>query len=245
MDVYPNITAMGPGSDPMALLAAIQKNNAASSARQAGRYDEAIALYKEALEDKIRAHGEESIHAALSFNSLGETYLEVGKLDEAEQCFKKALKVRDDVAFGGQEVGPRNDAAATRDNMARVLEARGDFEGARAIRIKGADKGHTMCGCEDVSATAVFSEEKRKENVVMRGYANLYMRHPSVVLDPWRSHALTAAVENVWSVSLRLLLQLCLPKEGLGIETQAAVQEVHEHKGFHCQHCLNQCSGSA
>lgn len=46
------------------------------------------------------------------------------------------------------EAGPRQDAAATRDNMARVLEARGDFAGAREIRLKGADEGRTLCGCD-------------------------------------------------------------------------------------------------
>ncbi|ROW01426.1 hypothetical protein VPNG_07603 [Cytospora leucostoma] len=141
-----NFTVLGPGSDPMALLDAIGKNNAANEAKAAGRYEEAIALHKQALEAKIEAHGVESIHSALSFNALGESYLAAGKLDEAEKCLEKALKVRDDVAFGGLGVGPRNDAAASRDNMARVLEARGDFGGAREIRLKGADKGHTMCG---------------------------------------------------------------------------------------------------
>ncbi|ROW00327.1 hypothetical protein VMCG_07239 [Cytospora schulzeri] len=147
MEAFHNMTAFPPGTSPNSLLEAIQKNNAANLASEAGRHDEAIALHKQALEAKVRDHGEESVHAALSLNSLGEEYLEVGRLDEAAQCFRKALRVRDDVAFGGLELGPRNDAAATRDNMGRVLEARGDFEGAREIRIKGADKGHTMCGC--------------------------------------------------------------------------------------------------
>lgn len=150
MQAHTNITHMGPGEDPSAFLAAIEKNNKANLANKAGRYDEAIALHKEALETKVNIHGEKSIHAAISFNALGESYLAAGKLDQAEACFRKALRVRDDMAFGGMEIGPRNDAAASRDNMARVLEARGDFEGAMAIRLKGADQGHTICGCEDV-----------------------------------------------------------------------------------------------
>lgn len=104
-----------------------------------------------AVQIKVRIHGELSLHAVISFNGLGETYLEAGRIDEAADVFAKALKVRDDAAFGGMEIGPRNDAAASRDNMARVLEARGDFPGAREMRLKGADKGHMMCGCDCVS----------------------------------------------------------------------------------------------
>ncbi|ROV97968.1 hypothetical protein VSDG_04873 [Cytospora chrysosperma] len=109
---YNNITAIPPGTNPNGLLEAIQKNNAASLATQAGRHDEAIALHREALAAKVRDHGDESVHAALSFNSLGESYLAVGRLREAGECFAEA---------------------------------------AREIRLKGADKGQTMCGCEDCS----------------------------------------------------------------------------------------------
>ncbi|KAG6360151.1 hypothetical protein INS49_011207 [Diaporthe citri] len=149
MDVFENITAMRSGTDAAEAMEAIQKNNSAIVAKRAGRYDEAIRLHSEAVQVKVRLHGERSVHAAISFNNLGETYLAAGKLDEAAAAFAKALAVRDDKAFGGMELGPRNDAAASRDNMARVLEARGDFPGARELRLKGADKGHTMCGCEN------------------------------------------------------------------------------------------------
>lgn len=151
MDVFNNTTAMRSGAEAAEHMEAIQLNNAANVAKRAGRYDEAIRLHSEAVQAKVRLHGERSIHAALSFNNLGETYLKVGRLDEAADALAKALVVRDDKAFGGMELGPRNDAAASRDNMARVLEARGDFPGARELRLKGADKGHTMCGCVDVS----------------------------------------------------------------------------------------------
>ncbi|KAL1860633.1 hypothetical protein Daus18300_009123 [Diaporthe australafricana] len=144
---------MGSEADAMAAMAAIQKNNAANIAKDAGRHDEAIRLHKEALQTKIRLFGERSVDAALSFNGLGSAFLGAGKLDEAADAYSKSLKVRDDAAFGGLEAGPRQDAAATRDNMARVLEARGDFAGAREIRLKGADKGRTLCGCDNCVTT--------------------------------------------------------------------------------------------
>lgn len=132
---------------------AVDKSNAANDAKRASRYDEAIRLHTEALEARIRLHGERSIQAAISFNDLGETFLAAGRLNEAADALTKALVVRDDKEFGGMELGPRNDGAASRDNMARVLEARGNFPGAREMRIKGADKGRTLCGCDYVSTS--------------------------------------------------------------------------------------------
>lgn len=98
----------------------------------------------------VRVHGERSFLAAFSFNNFGETLLAAGRLDEAADAFAKALVVQDDQEFGGMELGPSVNAAMGRDNMARVLEAKGDFPGAREMRLKGADKGHTRCGCDDV-----------------------------------------------------------------------------------------------
>ncbi|KAI3392471.1 hypothetical protein diail_5663 [Diaporthe ilicicola] len=149
--VHQDLKFFNSGADGVAGVAAIEKNNAANIAKNAGRYDEAIRLHTEALQLKIRLYGEQSIDAAFSFNMLGDACLAAGKVDEAADALEKALKVRDDVAFGGKGAGPRIDAAASRDNMARVLEARGDLPGAREIRLKGADKGHTICGCTSVS----------------------------------------------------------------------------------------------
>ncbi|KAK2607302.1 hypothetical protein N8I77_005986 [Diaporthe amygdali] len=149
MDIFHDTHVMRSEGDALAAMIAIEKNNDAHAAQRAGRYDEAIRLHTEALQAKIKFHGEQSAEAAYSSNGLGSAYLLAGKLDEAEDAFRKALKIRDDAAFGGMERGPRKYAAETRDNMARVLEARGDFPGARELRLKGADQGHTICGCVD------------------------------------------------------------------------------------------------
>ncbi|KKY32123.1 hypothetical protein UCDDA912_g07902 [Diaporthe ampelina] len=102
-----------------------------------GTIDEAIRLHNEALQCKVRLQGERSTHAAISFDNLGRAYLEAGRLDEAAEALEKALVARDDKAFGGLELGSPYDAASSRDNMACVLEARGDFAGARELRLKG------------------------------------------------------------------------------------------------------------
>lgn len=235
MDLFTNITVVRSAAEAAAAaeaMEAIEKNNAANVARLAGRYDEAIRLHSEALQAKIRFHGERSIQAAISFNGLGVAYLEAGKLDEAAAALASALAVRDDTAFGGMEVGPRNDAAASRDNMARVLEARGDFPGAREIRLKGADKGHTMCGCMDVSSCFYcgFAEHGFSVRALL-----IVSYSPTIVCSPRRRHAVPPTVESLCCVPFRLLLQPSLSKEGLDNETQAPLQEVRGFGAVSCQ----------
>lgn len=60
------------------------------------------------------------------------------KLDQAESNLNKALRVRDDRAFGGLEMESRGDAAVSRDNMAWLLEAR--RKTSEAMRLKVAIK---------------------------------------------------------------------------------------------------------
>lgn len=144
------------GPDRMAALTAantiaVEKNNRANAAKDMGRLDEAIALHREALAMKIRAYSEASVQAGISFNGLGAALLQAGQLAEAEQALVKALKVREEKAHGGLGMGPGIDAADTRDNLARLREAQGDFEDAKLLRLKGAKKNEIMCGNYDVS----------------------------------------------------------------------------------------------
>ena len=79
----------------------------ASQAEAAGNMQLAIRLHSECLTIKVELFGRRSVQAALSFNELGDWYLKNGNLDAAQQALTKALKVRDDKAFGGLELGPR------------------------------------------------------------------------------------------------------------------------------------------
>lgn len=165
MNLHGNITAVGPDTDPAQFSAmvdanttAVQKNNEGNIALRQGQFDRAAALHREALELKLRAFGEESVQAAMSFNALGYTYLKMGpsKLDLAEENLRKALRVRNDRAFGGLEMGPRIDAAVSRDNVARLLEARGKMGEARDMRLKGSPKGEILCGSDKVRREPEF-----------------------------------------------------------------------------------------
>lgn len=161
-DIQVHMTPIGLDTDPahfMAMMEAniigVQKNNEGNIARKRGDLARAEKLHKEALQLKIRGFGDESIQAAISFNTLGVTYLKMGpsKLDQAEDNLKKALRIRDYRASGGLERGSAQDAAVTRDNMAQVLEARGKMAEAREMRLRGAKKNEIVCGCVEVSNT--------------------------------------------------------------------------------------------
>lgn len=134
---------------------AVGLNNLANAAKEAGRLDEAIRLHMQAVAIKAKAYGDDSIQAAISFNALGGCLLLAGKLDEAEEALEQALKVRDYKEFGGLELGPRVDAADTRDTMGQLREAQGRWEDAAKVRRSGAEKGETMCGSLKVSCDEI------------------------------------------------------------------------------------------
>ncbi|KAI1413220.1 hypothetical protein F5Y13DRAFT_189583 [Hypoxylon sp. FL1857] len=128
-------------------------SNRASQALEAGRFDEAVSLHQEALTLKLRAYPEFSIQAGISFNGLGEALMRTGRLDEADECFQKALAVR-------EAKGPAQDAAATRDATGALREAQGRFDEAREVRLKGAAKKQMLCGNYDCPTNKMSGLDK-------------------------------------------------------------------------------------
>ncbi|KAK3392747.1 hypothetical protein B0H63DRAFT_504807 [Podospora didyma] len=123
--------------------------NRAFAAEMAGELAEALSLHGQALTRRLEggtSNSTESVDAAINYNGLADIYLRLGVMDMAEESLKLALKIRDYIAYGGRELGPPQAAAATRDKLGRVFEARGDFEKAREIRLRGAAMGETLCG---------------------------------------------------------------------------------------------------
>lgn len=70
---------------------------------------------------------------------LGELWLKMGKLDEADDILKKAMATRNNYDFTGW------DAGVTRENLGQVYEAKGDLAEARSIRKSGAPNA-ICCG---------------------------------------------------------------------------------------------------
>lgn len=96
-------------------VTAVQLSNEEMMRGNREDYQGAIEQHKKALQLKINAYGEESVQAAISHNAIGENCLLLKNWEEAEDNLKKALKVRDEMGLG-----PRVDAAVSRDNMAQV-----------------------------------------------------------------------------------------------------------------------------
>lgn len=137
--IHPGLSGAETNALVRANTIAISRSNAASSANEAGRYDEAIRLHQEALDLKLQAYPDTSVQAGISYNGLGEALLGAGRLQEADEAFAKALTTR-------ERDGPAVDAAATRDNIGALREAQGRFAEAKEVRLRGKGKNEIMCG---------------------------------------------------------------------------------------------------
>src|SRR5204862_462468 len=58
-----------------------------------GKYDEAEALYKRALEIRERVSGKQSINAAITLRNLANLYKMQGKYEQAEPLYQQALAI--------------------------------------------------------------------------------------------------------------------------------------------------------
>jgi tetratricopeptide (TPR) repeat protein len=110
-----------------AKMQAIQYNNEGLALKERGQYDAAEKKYLKALDLKLMHVGQNEITTALSHNALGELYIAMNRLDEAEKHLELAVKIRN-------ADGPTFDAAASRENLAIVYEMRGDLLAAKRMR---------------------------------------------------------------------------------------------------------------
>jgi len=106
-------------------------NNQALRLEKQGDLAGAELKHLEALRVKEAGLGTDHITTAVSYNGLGELYLQMGQLDKAEEYLNKALRVR-------ERKGPASDLATTRDDLGRFFEMKGDLQAAHEVRMKGA-----------------------------------------------------------------------------------------------------------
>lgn len=124
----------------MVMGEAIQNNNEGLALKQSGMHEAAEQKYLRALDLKLKHIGENAITTALSHNALGELYIAMNRLDDAEKHLKLAVKIRN-------ADGPTFDAATSRENLAVVYEMRGDLKAAKQMRKSA---GKYACGNYDV-----------------------------------------------------------------------------------------------
>jgi len=127
-------------------LGAFEINNQALQLEQSGDLAGAEKLYLKALKMKEEAFGRDSIQAALTLNALGEAQLKMKKLDEAEKNLRRAVAIRNANSILGM------DAAVSRENLAQVLEAKGELLQARGMRMVGMPQA-VVCGHYDCPRT--------------------------------------------------------------------------------------------
>lgn len=125
-----------------ALSEGVSLNNQGRARLNQGDYEGAERFYRRALELKLAGLGVNNSSTALSYNALGEAYIKLGRLDEAEDHVKKAVSI-------AMECGPSWDLAYYRENLGVVYEMKGDLKMANEIRRRGASDG-ILCAYEKV-----------------------------------------------------------------------------------------------
>ncbi|KZV71339.1 hypothetical protein PENSPDRAFT_751889 [Peniophora sp. CONT] len=116
-------------------------HNEGKRLQRAHNYAAAEQCYLRAIAIRDELWGMGSTQAAVNQVALAEMYVEMGKLDEAEWTFQHVLEVYDQ----HQALRDHFDAAAVRESLAQVYEAKGDGREARRVRARGLPN-HLACG---------------------------------------------------------------------------------------------------
>lgn len=145
--MYTN-THVNPTPAHMAVMPEYGQNNREGLAlKERGMYEAAEQKYLRALDLKLTHVGENAVTTALTHNALGELYIAMNRLDDAERYLELAVKIRN-------ADGPTIDAAVSRENLATVYEIRGDLKAAKQMRES---TGKYACGNYNVCPSPVFS----------------------------------------------------------------------------------------
>lgn len=134
---------------PASVDQAIALSNAGAQAAIDGNYLLSAEKHAQALALRQQFYGLDSVQVGISANGLGEAMLALGRLDDAEQALMVALRCRDELGLGS-----KFDRAVTRENVGCLWEARGKWEEAREVRLRGTEAGMMACGNGKVSKSA-------------------------------------------------------------------------------------------
>jgi len=126
------------------VIQAADLNNRALQLSYQGDYAGAERLHLDALDLKLNSVGDHDTTTAITRNALGELYLQMGRIADAEEQLKRAVSIR----LSG---GPVYDAAVSIENLGRVYESKGDFAEARRVRQSHPDN-IMVCGNYTVRA---------------------------------------------------------------------------------------------
>ncbi|RLN95357.1 hypothetical protein BBJ28_00014498 [Nothophytophthora sp. Chile5] len=146
-----------------AYLAVLNRSNEATKLIEANRPREAEALLRDVLARKPAA-GFDDVSIALTQNELGGVLRQRGELDEALALLTKALAVREQSDEDKGITIALRDSNITRDELAKVYEAKGDCRKALQIR----EPGKRICGnegCESLNYTELHAEKESRKTM--------------------------------------------------------------------------------
>ena len=179
------------------------RNNLAGAYREAGRLEEAIALFEQVLTDRTRVLGEDHPHTLASRNNLACAYQEAGRLGQAIALYEQVLTDRTRVL--GED---HPDTLASRNNLAYVYKRVDRLEEAIALyervltdrtRVLGEDHPDTLTSRNNL-ASAYHAAGRLTEAI---------MRWQAVCADCLRilgpDHPLTATVHENLEAARRML----------------------------------------
>ena len=170
----------------------ISRNNLASAYRDAGRLDEAIALFEQNLEDRTRILGPHYPDTLISRNNLASAYRDAGRLDEAIALFEQNLEDRTRI------LGPHHpDTLISRHNLASAYQDAGRLDEAIALyeqnltdhtRILGTNHPHTLISRHNLASA--YQAAGRLDEAIALYEQNLEDR--TRILGPHHPHTLAS-----------------------------------------------------
>jgi len=112
---------------------ALAVNNLAGLRKELGDHDSAVALFQEALETKLRRHGDaDHLDVVRGLGNLGTALEAAGRLGEAELHYHRALETFDRLPEEDREKY-RSSRASQLQNLGGLLLARGELDAARPL----------------------------------------------------------------------------------------------------------------
>jgi len=141
-----------------------------------GRYEDALAPAKAALEIAERSFGPNDTKTAESLNNLGAIYLLQGKYLQADEPLQRAVKIRE------EKLGPNHsDTVDSINNLGTLYFYKGDYVRAKALHERSLEIRERILGPDDPLTAASY------DNLAMVYEHNLdYVR-----AEEFYSHALT------------------------------------------------------
>ena len=211
-----------------------------------GNHTGAEQLHRQALQMKLDAVGESNTTTAVTRNALGELYLKMGRLDEAEEQLRRAVVVR-------TTSGNVFDAAVSVENLARMYEAKGDLTAALDTRLSY-DPNNMVCGNYKVSqindillalfiesspcsAQARLSNRETFEDVQLVEYVIVFLCGHSHSTGRRRYFTAARLAKYVASVLYLLIIDLSFHSKRTGnLATSDSVQLVDQ---LHLEHMMS------